>query len=84
MWEGLPASFNDVDLCQKLRFRGYRIVVSPHARLYHFESVSRNPQVLAWEVEAINDRWRHRVYRDPYLNPNWADHRAQLIEPTNW
>ena len=38
----------------------------------------------AWEVEAINDRWRHRVYRDPYLNPNWADHRAQLIEPTNW
>jgi GT2 family glycosyltransferase len=84
MWEGLPASFNDVDLCQKLRFRGYRIVVSPHARLYHFESVSRNPQVLAWEVEAINDRWRHLVYRDPYLNPNWADHRAQLIEPTNW
>ena len=56
----------------------------PHARLYHFESVSRNPQVLAWEVEAINDRWRHRVYTDPYLNPNWADHRAQLIEPTNW
>ena len=26
----------------------------------------------------------HILYTDPYLNPNWADHRAQLIEPTNW
>ena len=84
MWEGLPANFNDVDLCQKVRSAGYRIVVSPHARLYHFESVSRDPQVHAWELDALYGRWRHRMQVDPYLNPNWADHRAQLIEPTSW
>ena len=84
MWEGLPANFNDVDLSLKVRHRGYRIVVSPHARLYHFESASRDPQVQAWELEALYGRWRHRMQVDPYLNPNWADHRAQLIEPQTW
>ncbi|MCB1027042.1 MAG: glycosyltransferase [Microthrixaceae bacterium] len=84
MWETLSANFNDVDLSQKVRLAGYRIVVSPHARLYHFESVSRDPQVHAWELDALYGRWRHRMQVDPYLNPNWADHRAQLIPPTDW
>src|SRR5262249_38364006 len=33
--------FNDIDLCLKIRDRGYRIVWTPHAELYHYESWTR-------------------------------------------
>ena len=37
----LPVSFNDVDLCLRIRQKGYLVVWTPHAELYHLESVSR-------------------------------------------
>jgi O-antigen biosynthesis protein len=39
--ERLPLTFGDVDLCRRVRGRGLLVVVTPHARLLHFESVSR-------------------------------------------
>jgi GT2 family glycosyltransferase len=39
--ERLPLTFGDVDLCCRLRERGLLVVVTPHARLWHFESLSR-------------------------------------------
>jgi GT2 family glycosyltransferase len=39
--EQLPLTFGDVDLCRRVRERGLLVVVTPHARLLHFESVSR-------------------------------------------
>ena len=38
----LPSSFNDVDYCMRIRRHGYRIVQCNSARLFHFESKSRN------------------------------------------
>ena len=35
--EELAVAFNDVDLCLRIRERGYRVVYVPHALLYHFE-----------------------------------------------
>ena len=37
----LAVAFNDVDFCLRLRARGFRIVWTPHAELYHHESASR-------------------------------------------
>ncbi|WP_404840878.1 glycosyltransferase [Alkalilimnicola ehrlichii] len=37
----LPIAFNDVDFCLKVRQAGYRNLWTPHAELYHHESVSR-------------------------------------------
>lgn len=37
----LPIAFNDVDYCLKLREKGYLIVYTPYAALYHYESLSR-------------------------------------------
>lgn len=34
-------TFNDVDLCQRVRQRGLHVAITPHARLYHYESLSR-------------------------------------------
>lgn len=61
-----PRSFNDVDLAFKLLERGYRIVWTPFARLYHFESLSRDPRVEAEEVNALLDRWGTMMEREPY------------------
>jgi GT2 family glycosyltransferase len=39
--ERLPVTFSDVDLCCRVRQRGLLVVVTPHARLFHFECLSR-------------------------------------------
>jgi GT2 family glycosyltransferase len=39
--ERLPVTFSDVDLCCRVRARGQVVVVTPHARLFHFECLSR-------------------------------------------
>ncbi len=39
--ETMPLTMGDVDLCCRLRRQGLRVAVTPHARLLHFESLSR-------------------------------------------
>lgn len=69
--EDLPVNFNDVDLCLRLRKKGYSIVYTPFAKLYHHESVSRGP----WsgsreEADLMMERWRHVIENDPFYSPN--------------
>ena len=71
MDEHLAVTFNDVDLCLRLRARGYLIVYTPYARLYHHESHSRWYQPpRAEEVQYMLDRWEALLARDPYYNPH--------------
>ena len=39
--EDFPLNYNDVDYGLKLREKGYRIVYTPYAELFHYESVSK-------------------------------------------
>jgi GT2 family glycosyltransferase len=68
-WEDLPANYNDVDLCLKIRATGRRVLYTPHAVLHHFESQSRIPVVTTEENEAIQRRWSFELLHDPYVNP---------------
>jgi GT2 family glycosyltransferase len=69
--ERLAVTFNDVDLCLRLRARGYLIVYTPYARLYHHESRSRWYQPpRAEEVQLMLDRWGTLLPCDPYYNPH--------------
>ena len=75
--EAFPVSFNDVDLCLKLRECGYRNVWTPHARLMHHESASRGkslrPEQKARadrELAALRSRWPQALRDDPYHSPN--------------
>lgn len=76
--EAFSHSFNDVDLCLRIRERGRLIVYTPYAELYHHESVSRGydekPEGrarLAKEVELMKSRWKHVLEAgDPYYSPN--------------
>ena len=37
----LPIAFNDLDLCLRIQQKGFRILWTPYAELYHLESASR-------------------------------------------
>ena len=64
----LPRAYNDVDFCNKLAAKGFRMVWTPWVELYHFESLSRDPKVSAFEVELMADRWETLNYSpDEYL-----------------
>ncbi|QJW98257.1 glycosyltransferase family 2 protein [Frigoriglobus tundricola] len=39
--ERMPVTHNDVDLCRRIRARGRVVVVTPRARLLHYEGLSR-------------------------------------------
>ena len=75
----LPNSYNDVDLCLKVRRLGYRIVWTPHAQLYHFESMSRDTTVTVEELRFIQTRWEEQLRVDPYGNPALDQHRPDWI-----
>jgi GT2 family glycosyltransferase len=69
--EALALDFNDVDFCLRVRRAGYRIVFTPHARLFHHESASFGTRrQRAEEVAAMWERWRGVLDRDPYYNVN--------------
>ncbi len=42
--ERLPVTFNDIDLCRRVRQYGLRVFITPHAQLLHYESLSRGYQ----------------------------------------
>ncbi|HEX4386684.1 MAG TPA: glycosyltransferase family 2 protein [Myxococcales bacterium] len=73
----LAVAYNDVDLCLRLRERGYRVLWTPYAELYHKESASRgsdrtpeNRDRFALEVGYMRKRWGALLEMDPYFNPN--------------
>jgi GT2 family glycosyltransferase len=76
--EQLPVTFNDVDLCLKMRRAGYLIVYTPFAKLYHHESASRRRSYEALETAVFRERWPEILERDPYYNPNLCRERADF------
>jgi len=76
--KNLAVAFNDVDFCLKTREKGYLIVYTPYAELYHHESLSRGyedtpekQRRFSKEVRYIRDKWGKTIDGgDPYYNPN--------------
>ena len=75
--EHLAIAFNDVDFGLRLRQAGWRVVWTPHATLYHHESVSRGTETAAArvrgygeEVRYMQSHWGEVMKRDPAYNPN--------------
>jgi|GEM_PF-782926 len=72
--ESFAYAYNDVDYCLKLHMARYRAVLNPYARLFHFESQSRDKQVTPQEVELLLSRWADKIKNDPYYNLNLSRH----------
>ncbi|HEV8061720.1 MAG TPA: glycosyltransferase [Gemmataceae bacterium] len=67
--EAFVLTHSDIDYCLRIAAAGKRCVFTPHAELYHFESVSR-AEAPAWEAKLFRDRWRALWSPDPYGNPH--------------
>jgi GT2 family glycosyltransferase len=85
--ENLKVSFNDVDLCLRIRERGYSIVYTPYAELYHHESVSRGYKGDASEVHYMREHWGETLDREPFYNSHFSrgsgdfNLRADMLRP---
>ncbi|WP_172428416.1 glycosyltransferase [Azospirillum brasilense] len=73
----LPVNFSDVDLCLKLRVKGFHTLYLPDATLHHHESVSRSARngdsvriAGQAELHRLVSRWQLGRRPDPYHNPN--------------
>ncbi|ADH91052.1 glycosyl transferase family 2 [Ancylobacter novellus DSM 506] len=76
--ERFSLSWNDVDMCLRLRLLGLRIVYTPHAELTHYESASRGQsRVLGSEMALFLERWRDLFEDDPAYHPRLS--RTSLI-----
>ena len=76
----LPVNFNDVDFSLKLRHAGYRIIWTPYASWFHFESQTRDRDATQAEYDFIDARWHHEINNDPYYSPNLMIDRADWLE----
>lgn len=75
--ESFSVAFNDVDFCLRVREEGYLNVWTPHAELYHHESISRgeedSPEKINRfnrEVGVMTGRWGPELAADPYYSPH--------------
>jgi GT2 family glycosyltransferase len=76
----LPLNYNDVDFCLKIRAAGHRIIWTPWASWYHFESRTRHSVLLDEEYQFVNQRWHFQINNDPYYNPNLEPDRGDWLE----
>lgn len=79
--ENLPNHFFDADLCLKLREKKYRIVFTPYAELMEIDARKRlnseeNPD--AFEIEYFAKKWREKLERDEFYNPNFSQKDASF------
>jgi GT2 family glycosyltransferase len=74
--ERFQVGFQDVDFCLRAGEKGYWIVYTPHALLYHDEGGTRgrtgrtHPEK---DTRLFLERWKG--YRDPFYNPNFDPDR---------
>lgn len=79
-------AFNDVDLCMKIRKKGYKVIWTPYAELYHYESKSRGyddtpekKQRFKRETLNFKTRWAKELAQgDPFYNPNLTLDRSDF------
>ena len=83
--EHLAVTNNDLDLCLRVRARGWRVVCTPRAELYHLDAASRGSDLSAKQIARVQQeraylvqRWGALAQHDPYLSPNLAVVNGQL------
>lgn len=63
--ENLVLAFNDIDYCYRVCNKGYRIVWTPYAELYHHESLTRGYENTPEKIERFNKEFN-------YLKDRWG------------
>ena len=87
--ETLPLTWNDVDLCLRIRERGLRVIWTPHACLMHLEQATRgrdddpvNQARYKREQAWMRNKWGDAFVTDPFLNRNLLpSERRPILAP---
>ena len=85
----LPITWNDIDLCLKVRALGLQAIWTPHARMLHLEQASRGSddtpanQIRFLREQAwMRERWGAALDHDPFRNPNLLpSEREMRLDP---
>jgi GT2 family glycosyltransferase len=78
MDERLAVTWNDIDLCLRVRAAGLRVIWTPYATLMHREGVTRGLEAesasrharFLQEQALVHATWGESLDCDPFLNPN--------------
>jgi GT2 family glycosyltransferase len=73
--ERMGVAFNDVDFCLRAREKGYEIVYTPYALLYHNEGSSRGVGGMHGEDDEAVFLSRWADHRDPFYSPSFDPDR---------
>jgi len=77
--ENIKVAFNDIDLCLRVREKGYLVIYTPHAVLYHMESATRRALHPASDEMYFRKRWGRVIAAgDPYYNPHLSLERSDF------
>ncbi len=75
--DNLSVAYNDIDLCLRVKELGYKILWTPYAELYHYESKSRGvdedpekKQRFYNEMDFMYKKWGRIIKNDPAYSPN--------------
>ncbi|MBZ5621443.1 MAG: glycosyltransferase family 2 protein, partial [Acidobacteriia bacterium] len=68
-----PVHANDPDLCLRIAAKGYRVLYTPYAQMYHYESMSKthfDHHASPPESRGFCQRWAESIRNDPFYSPN--------------
>lgn len=82
----LSVAYNDVDFCLRVGELGLHNIWTPHAILYHHESISRGRDTSSKniarflpEAAYMRQRWTNGMRCDPCYNPNLNHQRPDFL-----
>jgi len=69
--EGFKLAFGDIDICLRIHEKGYRIVYTPFASLFHYEGQSRGYATPPEDIIRSYQKMETALSKpDPYFSPN--------------
>ncbi len=83
----LAVAFNDIDLCLKIRERGFKVIWTPYFVAEHHESLSRGSddrpameRRFFHERETMIERYGALLRQDPFYSPHFALDRQAFFD----
>ena len=78
--QNLGIAYNDIDYCLAVHQLGYKVIYTPYARLFHYESKSRASDLSDKERDRYDkerifmlDKWQGIYETDPFFHPHLDD-----------
>jgi predicted glycosyltransferase involved in capsule biosynthesis len=69
--EGFQLAFGDIDFCLRVHEQGYRNIVTPFAKLTHYEGRSRGYVTPVGDILRGYEKFEtYLIDDDPYFSPN--------------